>query len=82
MSVIAKADNLNNNNSNCSSAGVGGGREGLGCSGSNSSVLKASHQILLNNYIRQVKVYLDNVEEQESEQIEKMKGRLDQVASQ
>lgn len=52
MSMVAKTDTLNNNNSNCSSAGVGGGRDCLGGSGSNSSVLKASHQILLNNYIR------------------------------
>jgi len=43
--------------------------------------LKASHQILLNNFVRQVKEYLDNVEEQELESIEKMKNKLEQVAS-
>ena len=62
---------LNHNNSNTSSGGAN----------PNSSILKASHQILLNNFIRQAKVYLDNVEEQESEPIEKMKKKLEEVAT-
>ena len=59
-----------------SSGAIGISKDG-GAQGSNSSLLRASHQILLNNYLRQLKIYLDNVEDQESEPIEKMKARLD-----
>lgn len=44
------------------------------------SPLKASHKLLLNNYVRQVKEYVDNVEVQDEEATEKMKAKLDSLA--
>ena len=42
--------------------------------------LKASHQLLLNNYVRQVKDYVDNIEDQESDTTQKIKAKLNQLA--
>jgi hypothetical protein len=44
------------------------------------SPLKASHKLLLNNYVRQVKDYLDNIEDQEAESTEKIKLKLNTLA--
>ena len=44
------------------------------------SPLKASHKLLLNNYVRQVKDYVDNIEDQEADTTEKIKVKLNSLA--
>lgn len=46
----------------------------------NDSGLGANHKILLNNYVRQVKVYLSNCGE-DGKAMDKMRERLDQIAA-
>jgi hypothetical protein len=48
---------------------------------SSTNKLRASHQILLSKFIRQVKEYSDNVEDQSNEQIHKIKSKLIEIAS-
>jgi hypothetical protein len=45
-----------------------------------STSLKACHKILLNNYVRQFKEYIDNIEDQDSEKTSKMKGKINSLA--
>jgi hypothetical protein len=42
--------------------------------------LRSSHKILLSNYIRQCRVYLDNLEEEQSEKTVQMQEKLSLVA--
>jgi|TARA_B110000285_G_C15099180_1_gene603957 hypothetical protein len=44
------------------------------------NVLKASQQILLNNYVRQIKEFLDNIEDQESDETISMKNKLSEIS--
>jgi hypothetical protein len=43
--------------------------------------LRSSHKILLSNYIRQFRVYLDNLEEEQSEKTKQMQQKLGLMAS-
>jgi DNA-binding protein H-NS len=65
----ADFSNVNNTSSN--------GNNSMDKSSSN---LRSCHKILLSNYIRQFRVYLDNLDEEESEKTTQMQTKLSSVA--
>ena len=66
MSTQNDSSTVNNNSSNS-----------LDKSGHN---LRSCHKILLSNYIRQFRVYLDNLDEEMSDKTSQMQDKISQVA--